>query len=309
MSCLEPEGKRKKFSLYRKPFFICMTRTLLPMLLPRSIALALPVLLSVSSFAQIKDRNFTKQLGSQFKRYESGSMLFGGKINSRLSSKRIHVSEIPFRYSPFGGKRFPVNRMNIVDRRQIASPTMKSSIIHGTARVDANGKRALTDVSKVSSSTAVAQEFKNKYENSLDKRIDEWMNKVNNLSMADINRYQFRRGRSTTPGFPVQKAGGQDQPPSSTPLRSLSPQGMNALPQPKSKALSPYRMGPLRTTRTVSGVSSSSRPQPSVSRTPKAQLPSLNQGNRPRYTPSGTTKQHSFPAVRLGPRKIRVRTK
>ncbi|MFP6899416.1 MAG: hypothetical protein VCA36_00645, partial [Opitutales bacterium] len=234
--------------------------------LPRSVTCMLPVLLSVSSFAQIKDRDFTRQLGSQFKRYDSGSMLFGGKINSRLFAKRIHVSEIPFHYSRFGGKRFPINQVMILDRRQIAAPTMNLPIIHGGARVNANGKRALGDVSRVSSTTVVAQEFKNKYENSLDKRIDQWMEKVNNLSMADVNRYQFRRGRSTTPGFPVQQAGGQGQPASSsTPLLPLSPKSMNSVPQPRSKTMSSYRMGPLRSTSRFSGGQSTVRSQPSVS--------------------------------------------
>ena len=42
---------------------------------------------------------------------------------------------------------------------------------------------------------------------SLDDRVNQWMEKVNNMSLRDINRYQFRKDRPSKPGFPVQRAG------------------------------------------------------------------------------------------------------
>ena len=37
------------------------------------------------------------------------------------------------------------------------------------------------------------------YYEKLDRRVDDWMDKVNNLSPRDINRFQFRKGRSAQP--------------------------------------------------------------------------------------------------------------
>ena len=42
------------------------------------------------------------------------------------------------------------------------------------------------------------------------------MDKVNNMSLRDINRFQFRKGRPSEPGFPVQQAGSKDLPSSSS---------------------------------------------------------------------------------------------
>ena len=50
-------------------------------------------------------------------------------------------------------------------------------------------------------------EFRDAYYAQLNDRVDEWMDKVNNMSLRDINRYQFRRDRPKEPGFPVQRAG------------------------------------------------------------------------------------------------------
>ena len=50
-------------------------------------------------------------------------------------------------------------------------------------------------------------EFRDAVYAQLDKRVDDWLSKVNNVSLQEINRYQFRKGRPSEPGFPVQQAG------------------------------------------------------------------------------------------------------
>ena len=44
-------------------------------------------------------------------------------------------------------------------------------------------------------------EFRDAYYAKLNQRMDEWMEKVNNLSLRDVNRFQFRKGRSAEPDF------------------------------------------------------------------------------------------------------------
>jgi len=303
MPWLDEEGKRKKFSLCRKRFFICMERPFFLMLFSRPIIALLSAFLAAQGYAQIKDRDYTRQLGSQFKRYQSSSSLFGGKVNSRISAKRIHVSEIPFHFSRFGGKRYPANNVEIKQRLPIPTSTLKTSMLHGGARVGSNDRFAFRDASKMNSTSAVAQEFRQKHDASLDKRIDDWMAKVNNLSLADVNRQQFRRGRSTTPGFPVQKAGesGVPQPQSLLPS-ALQGTGSGSSP----KAPSRYWLGPLKTKKTTPGNRSmKSRPTPQSQSSSKTPLPDLS----PKYLAPRTTGQPRYPQIRLGPPKISVQTK
>ena len=303
MPWLGEEGKRKKFSLCRKQFFICMERPFLPMLFPRTIIALLSAFLWAQGYSQIKDRDYTRQLGSQFKRYQSGSSLFGGKVNSRISGKRIHVSEIPFHFSRFGGKRYPANKLEIKQRLPIPTSTLKTSMLHGGARIGSNDRFAFRGASKMNSTSAVAQEFRQKHNSSLNKRIDDWMAKVNNLSLADVNRQQFRRGRSTTPGLPVQRAGesGIPQPQS---LLPSSLQGTGSGSSPKSP--SRYWLGPLKTKKTSSGNNSSrSRPAPQSQSSSKTPLPDLSS----KYLVPRTTSQPRYPQIRLGPPKISVQTK
>lgn len=301
-----PEGKRKKFSLNPKPLFHCMKNPLFPMPLLRSSTILLLVILTGQGFAQVKNRDFTRRSGSEFKRYEGGSKLFGSMVNPRISGKVIHVSEIPFHYSRFGGKRFPVNQLNVLERRKLPVSTLNFPTVHGSTRVDASGKRALRDTAMLRSTTSVANEFRDKYNESLDKRVDQWMEKVNNLSLADVNRYQFRRDRSTTPGFPVQKAGETDPvTPSRQPLLPAFLQGGQSISAPKEKAPSRYWMGPKKiTTTNGSSKSSSSTPKPRTTIQPTSRsVPGA------RVSPSRTTPYPRYPAVRLGPPKITVRTK
>ncbi len=306
MPWLGAEGKRKKFSLCRNPIFICMEMKLFSVITLRSIGFALSVLFAVQGFAQIKDRDYTRKSGSQFKRYEGGSKLFGGKANTLISSKRIHVSQIPFHYSRFGGKRFPVNKVEILERRPFSASSLNFPTMHGDARVNATGKTAFKNASKVSSTTVVAQEFSDKYHESLDKRVDEWMDKVNNLSLADVNRYQFRRGRSTTPGFPVQKAG--EQEPSSKTLLPATLQGARSLSAPGVSPPSRYRLGPMKIQSTSSGRGNSSS-SPSVPKAPKASSSGSSSAPVPQLTIPRSKGSSKHPPIRLGPRKITVRVK
>ncbi len=123
-------------------------------------------------------------------------------------------------------------------------------------------------------------EFRDAYYAKLNQRMDEWMEKVNNLSLRDINRFQFRKGRSAEPGFPVQRAGSSliDQPASKFP----SP-GTGNLP----KLPSNYQIGPRK-------VPSKTESPPS----PNLTSPQVN-----------SRKNSSLPVPKLGPKKIRVQVR
>ena len=156
-------------------------------------------------------------------------------------------------------------------------------------------------------------EFRDAYYGKLDKRVDEWMSNVNKMSMQDVNRYQFRRGRSAEPGFPVQKAGSRNLPTPSADkglgsgqFRGVTPPAPVRTPpgQPS------YRLGSRRTKTTVGGASSSSPSRRNVA--PVA--PPSGSGTSPALRSllfpsrnSGSSGSGSMP--RLGPKKIRVNVK
>ena len=88
---------------------------------------------------------------------------------------------------------------------------------------------------------AASIEFRDAYYAQLDKRVDEWMNKVNNMSLRDINRFQFRKGRPSEPGFPVQQAGSQNLPKPSSEENLGSPSVRGVMPSQSNRtgAVSP----------------------------------------------------------------------
>ena len=86
-------------------------------------------------------------------------------------------------------------------------------------------------------------EFRDAYYAKLNQRMDEWMEKVNNLSLRDINRFQFRRGRPAEPGFPVQRAGSAV---SDTPTSRVPTTRSENLPQIPNN----YWMGPRKVSTT-----------------------------------------------------------
>ena len=52
-------------------------------------------------------------------------------------------------------------------------------------------------------------EFRDAYYAQLDKRVDDWMSKVNNMSLAGYKQISVSQRSPSEPGFPVQRAGAQ----------------------------------------------------------------------------------------------------
>jgi hypothetical protein len=125
-------------------------------------------------------------------------------------------------------------------------------------------------------------EFRDAVYAQLDRRVDDWMNKVNNVSLQEINRYQFRKGRPSAPGFPVQQAGSEGaEKTQSTISPSMPVKNTSGSTKP---AGSSYWMGPRKTT--VNGGSNA---------TPLS---------LPKSKPKGGYRVSSKPI--LGPKKVRV---
>ena len=243
---------------------------------------------------QQRQNDFTKRIRAYDGKLNvmSAKRLSSPGLSSNFN-RRIPFNQIPRNYSRFGGKRFPMGdsaiksdilhagktipfdrsfgkRSSLSGKSAMGDSAIKSQMLEAKTlpfdrgfgkRSSLSGKTA-TGGALSSRAVAVASvEFRDSYYGALDKRVDEWMNNVNQMSLQDVNRYQFRRGRSTEPGFPVQKAGSRDLPTPSAGKGLGSGQFRGVIPSAPARTSSgqpSYRLGSVRTKTTVGGASTSS---------------------------------------------------
>ncbi len=217
---------------------------------------------ALNSFGQQKANDFTKRV-----------VVFDGKMSSlsgrtsnfsRLSpssARRISVVEWPSHYSSFGGKRFPLGNAKILGKERITSPRIDITTPYNDQLADENFERASNQNLSKRDPAIDSVEFRDAYYARLNDRVDQWMDKVNNMSLRDINRYQFRRDRSKEPGFPVQRAGadGMDGAKTQSTVRGTG------LPSARPKSIphtnQSYWMGPKKIKSSSSSTSTSSQRQ------------------------------------------------
>lgn len=248
---------------------------------------------SVEISGQQKANDFTKRVG-----------IFDGKMSSlsgraskfnRLSpssSRRISLEEWPVHFSPFGGKRFPVGNVKILGKERIDSSKIDIKTPLNDQIATENFKRVENPRLSTRNPAANAVEFRDAYYARLNDRVDEWMEKVNNMSLRDINRYQFRPDRSIVPGFPVQRAGaaGMDGAVGQAPLKGsgLPTVGEKVMPSTKQ-----YWMGPKKVKSSHSStLTSPNKHRSEYSTSNQSDLPSRN--------------FKASPKPILGPKTIRV---
>ena len=266
-----------------------------------------------SLHGQQRQNDFTKRIRA-----------FDGKLNvlsaKRLSSpglssnfnRRIPFSQIPQNYSSFGGRRFPMGESAIKSQQLHEGKTL--SFDRGfQERSPLSGKSADGGTLSARAPAVASVEFRDAYYDKLDKRVDEWMSNVNKMSMQDVNRYQFRRGRSAEPGFPVQKAGSRNLPTPSAGKGLGSGQFRGVTPPQPARTPSgkpSYRLGSVRTKTTVGGASSSSTSRRNIAPASPPSGSGTSPALRSLLFPSrnsGSSGSGSMP--RLGPKKIRVSVK
>ena len=202
------------------------------------------------------------------------------KLNSKLNN-RIRIEEWPTKYSPFGGKRFTSKNHKGLIKKRIEWKKIPTELPLQERRSKVGNERVLENDLSNSTSATAAVEFRDAVYAQLDKRVDDWLNKVNNVSLQEINRYQFRKGRPSEPGFPVQQAGTEGSS-----SRQNTTQFPNPIKTPKAQQPngSSYWLGPRKTS--VQG-GNQALPKASLQPTPKG-------GYR------------SGPRPILGPKKVRV---
>ena len=164
---------------------------------------------SVKMHGQQKANDFTKRVGG----FDGKMSTLNGRSSkfNRMnphSSRRISIEEWPAHFSPFGGKRFPMGNVNLWGSERVPTTRIEIKTPLNDQIADESSERASNQNLSKKAPAANAVEFRDAYYARLNDRVDDWMEKVNNMSLQDINRYQFRRDRPSKPGFPVQRAGG-----------------------------------------------------------------------------------------------------
>ena len=228
--------------------------------------------------AQQKANDFTKRIGliDGRKSIVSGK-LFSSKRLSDSFSRRIKIEEWPTQYSPFGGRRFTTNDPKALIKKRVEFPQISSKPAKVNGLLPLKVRKPTEIVTEKNSPSVALVEFRDEYYTKLNQRMDEWMEKVNNMSLRDINRFQFRKGRPAEPGFPVQRAG------SATQVGKKLPTLGGGFLDPPSK----YWLGP--------------RKSPEVSRPRANNEESTKKGTKTK--PVGKT---VYPTPQYGPKKIRV---
>ncbi len=242
----------------------------------------------VFSSAQQKANDFTKRLTLlEGKQSRLSGRFFSSPRLSEAYSKKIKIEEWPGKYSPFGGKRFTTHDVEGLIKKRVPFDQIEKEPAKIPDKVMGSERKldGLDYDGRYTSSATV--EFRDAYYAKLNQRVDEWMEKVNNLSLRDLNRFQFRRGRSAEPGFPVQRAGSDV---SGGVNEELPLKALNLTPNLPTN----YRLGPRQITTNTDSGSKGTRPQ---------EPPESSTDN------PGSVGQKLAPVPKLGPKKIRVQVR
>ena len=253
------------------------------------------MVLSSLCFSQQRANDFTKRVRSLDGRLNimSSKRLSNSRINS-ISTQRFPIHEWPSKYSSFGGRRYPMQNKKTWGSERLDTSVLDNEISSNQKYASENFKRVSNTSVENRNPAAASIEFRDAVYAELDKRVDDMMNNVNNMSLRDINRFQFRKGRPSEPGFPVQKAGSENLPMSSIEQKLGSSNVRGIIPSGKGNSgggKPSYWLGPKK----MVSSSTSGKVSPSTSARSDSMRKSKNYRSAPRPV--------------LGPKKIRVEKK
>ncbi len=171
----------------------------------RQTLLALSVLAALPVQAQLKQNDFTRRENQLSERRFSVQKI-DLKANTRISGKRYTAARLSKKKSVLQGKKAPVGLAEMRPKKIIGKKA-RSYPVH-RFKVIKPGKRPAGLVKAIRVIRPVqAGKFAKAPVVTLKSRSRSRENKHVSLSLQDMNRYVFRRERSSRPGLPVQKAG------------------------------------------------------------------------------------------------------
>ena len=117
------------------------------------------------------------------------------------------MREWPSKYSSFGNRRVPLGGSQTIGNERVPSTRLAVKTPLNDSLAPVNWERVSQSDLGGRAQAASSIEFRDAYYAELGKRVDDWMEKVNNLSLRGVNRFQFRKHRPRRTGVPRTKSG------------------------------------------------------------------------------------------------------
>jgi hypothetical protein len=132
--------------------------------------------------------------------------------NQRFQGQRFDITEWDKRFSSLGTRRAPgvqprKQTQNARERAQFRIPKIREIEIREKKITGLIGEDARLADPAEAQEPSLAERFQGTPVVVMDLQAAAFREKTKDLSLQDINRYQFRRNRSSEPGLPVTEAG------------------------------------------------------------------------------------------------------
>lgn len=138
---------------------------------------------------------------------------FGLEENEALQNKRFPIKEWSKHYSPLGNKRAPISTDESKKRKMFRDISRRSARENAENMKMSRWNERMADLQEragISTDERVREITDERmYEMMLQEDPRKFKDLAENVSLRDINRYQFRRNR-TDEGIPERRAGGGD---------------------------------------------------------------------------------------------------
>ncbi len=164
----------------------------------------LGALLAGALSAQVRQTDFTRRnSGIENKRF--GTDVERPEADSRWMSERFSTGSSDFQSKTFRTKKFAVEKMDLYGSKRFETPVLDLEKRDRVMFRQADVQFSKDELDRIKFNTLHHAARKDSMVADEDPAI-EVEELLNQLSLAELNRYQFRRSHSPEPGFPVQRA-------------------------------------------------------------------------------------------------------
>ena len=154
--------------------------------------------------AQVRQTDFTKRnFGMENKRF--GTDVERPEVDSRWMSERFSTGSSDFQTKRFQTEKFAVEKMDLYRSKRFETPVLDFEKRERVMFRKADSLFSKDELDRIKFNTLHHAARKDSMVADEDPAIDV-EELLNQLSLAELNRYQFRRSHSREPGVPVQRA-------------------------------------------------------------------------------------------------------
>ncbi|MFP4353322.1 MAG: hypothetical protein ACLFRP_08140 [Puniceicoccaceae bacterium] len=164
----------------------------------------LACLLAGAGSAQVRQTDFTKR-NSAIESKRFGTEVERPEVKSRWMSKRFSTRSSDFQAKTFRTRKFSVEKMDLYGSKRFETPVLDLEKRDRVMYRQADALFSPDELDRIRFNTLHHAARKDSMVADEDPAI-EVEDLLDQLSLAELNRYQFRRSHSREPGLPVQEA-------------------------------------------------------------------------------------------------------